>query len=119
MMLPTDDEIRWNPGGALRAIRNVRCEMEVAESAAIRAAVAAGWSLRSVAIELGVSRQAVTQRLQRELGLRRPAAAIRRNVEAARSAEIREHEATLKSMAEEYFRDQAARRNAALAPPAA
>ena len=56
MMLPTDDEIRWNPGRALRAIRNVRCEVEVSESAAIRAAVAAGWSLRSVSIELGVSR---------------------------------------------------------------
>ena len=58
MMLPTDDEIRWNPGRALRAIRNVRCEVEVSESAAIRAAVAAGWSLRSVSIELGVRRNA-------------------------------------------------------------
>ena len=107
------------PGGALRAIRNVRGEVEVAETAAIRAAIAAGWSLRSVSIELGVSRQAVTQRRPREFGARRPAAVVRREAEAARYADVREHEQTLRGMAEEYFRDQAARRDAELAPLAA
>ena len=110
MTIPTSDEIQHQLAAALRAIRDARCELEAAESAAIRAAVCFGWSVRSVSIELGMSRQAVTQRLQRELGTRRPAAIVRRDAEEARWAAVRQHEETLDAMAKRYFRDQAAMR---------
>ena len=43
MDLPTAEEIEDNPGGAIIRLRNLRCELDAAEVAAIAAAVRHGW----------------------------------------------------------------------------
>lgn len=75
MDLPTPDEIEDDPGGAIVRLRNLRSELDGAERAAITAAVRQGWSLTAIADRFGISRQAVTQRMQRALVTRRPKAA--------------------------------------------
>ena len=99
--MPTDDEIADNPGDALVRLRDLRCDLERAEELAIAAAVKAGWSLRSAATALGVSRQAVTQRLQHRLQTRRPKAALVRAAQQARVQEARERRERLDTMATE------------------
>ena len=70
MDLPTAEEIEDNPGGAIIRLRNLRCELDAAEVAAIRAAVRHGWNMTAIAHRFGISRQAVTQRPKRTGGRR-------------------------------------------------
>lgn len=87
--VPTKEAIEANPTVALERIRALRSELDEAESLAITVALRRGWTLSHLAYLLGISRQAMTQRMQRKLGTRQPNAILRAVAVIERAEELR------------------------------
>ena len=90
MDLPTEEELRSDPHGALGRILAMRRAVEAAETSAIAFLIGRGWSMSNVGWMLGRSRQAVSQRMQRSLGTTMPHAELREAGRVRREASRRE-----------------------------
>ena len=108
-----DDALDGSPSGILVAIRGLLLELHTLESRAIREAIGDGWSYGALARQIGVTRQALARRLQREEQDRRPKARIVE--ERARESAMRwtEERARSDRFIDDYLATLAATRMAA------
>lgn len=87
MELPTREAIEEHPTLCLTRLQMLRREIDECESLAISVAMRRGWKLISLARILGISRQALTQRMQRKLQTRKPNMILREVALADRVAD--------------------------------
>ena len=108
MEMPTAHELNTDPAGSLRRLRGIRADMEAAEMTAIAAWMRRGGNLSGLAVRVGVSRQALNQRMQRKLKTREPAVTLRNNANADLAAQAHRQRDEIEEILRERDRRRAA-----------